>query len=108
MKFTIDPAFVTEVLTYRVYSYLENPKDPTPADLIKILKGTHQSTTHGSDDHPEFAKLREMLGEQGYIKIERGWWNGDQVIKPFTLNTKKFKVGDQFFCGAAMSYHLRP
>jgi hypothetical protein len=58
------------------------------------------------EDHPEFARLREQLGEQGYIKIERGWVNGDRVTKPFTLNGLKFKVGEQFSCAGAMDTHF--
>lgn len=60
-----------------------------------------------NDDHPEFKLLREQLGQDGYIKIERSWWNGDQVTKPFTLNGKKFKTGDRFPCGAAMKTHMQ-
>jgi hypothetical protein len=55
-----------------------------------------------SQDHPAFTKLRERLGEEGYIKIERGWWNGDRVTKPFYLNNMYFDIGEQFSCAPAL------
>ena len=53
-------------------------------------------------DHPAFTQLRERLGKEGYIKIERGWWNGDRVTKPFYLNNMYFDIGEQFSCAAAL------
>lgn len=64
-------------------------------------------TVAKSVDHPAFAALREHLGIRGYIKIERGWINGDRVIKPFHLNEVPFQVGDKFVSASAMSGHLK-
>jgi hypothetical protein len=107
MKFEIALEYVTDVVKYTVWSTVKDPKNPTPEELIKVLKGEHEITSQSSIDHPEFTKLRESLGEQGYIRIERGWWNGDYVLKPFILNNKKFKKGDQFCCAAALRYDLK-
>lgn len=58
-------------------------------------------------DHPSFTALREHLGATGYIEIQRGWWNGDRVLKPFKLNTRDFMPDDQFSSGSAMGNHFR-
>jgi hypothetical protein len=57
-------------------------------------------------DHPAFAALREHLSRRGYIDIQRGWVNGDRVIKPFYLNEVYFDVGEKFVSSSAMSGHL--
>lgn len=72
-----------------------------------ILKGMGDCSSHGSDDHPEFKKLRDALEEGGFIKTQRGWWNGDSVLKPFSINGAKFSKNEQFPSGAAMSGHLK-
>lgn len=53
-------------------------------------------------DHPAFTNLREHLGEEGYIEIQRGWSNGDRVLKPFYLNNMYFDIGEQFSCAVAL------
>lgn len=53
-------------------------------------------------DHPEFTKLREQLGEEGYISIQRGWWNGDKVLKSFLFNGIKFLKDSRFPCASAL------
>lgn len=72
-----------------------------------------------SQDHPAFTGLRNDLEKRGYIKTERGWSNGDRVLKPFYLNQVYFSNGeyentpedewydDRFPCAAAMKYDLR-
>ena len=74
--------------------------------LITILTGKDRCSLTSSKDHPEFAKLREQLGREGFIRITRSSWNGDMVTKPFTLNGKKFKKNTRFPCGAAMKLHM--
>ena len=107
MNFTIDESKPFDVNIRCVHSYLENPENPTADDLIKILKGTHQVTSMSNEDSPEFKSLRNTLEAEGYIICWRGGWNGDLVIKPFTLNGVKFEVDDKFCCGGAMKYHLQ-
>jgi hypothetical protein len=107
MDFTIDPEYMCSVTIHKEWNtYTQNGRVPTDEELLLVLAGKGKCSITGSEDHPEFAKLREHLGEQGYITIERGWVNGDRVLKPFKLNGRKFKVGDQFSCGAAMGTHL--
>jgi hypothetical protein len=87
-------------------TYTRNGRVPTAEELILIIQGKGNCSTTSSEDHPEFAKLREHLGDLGYIHIQRGWWNGDEVLKPFKLNARKYKVGAQFSSGSAMGTHL--
>lgn len=74
----------------------------THEELIKILRGKDRCSSTWSEDHPEFAKLRNLLEEQGFIHTSRNSWNGDYVQKPFTLNGHEFKKGEKFPCGSAM------
>jgi superfamily II helicase len=108
MNFTLDESYMCDISDIRTYS-MYSGKDPdslTPDEVVKILKGQDKIISHSNKDHPEFSKFREQLGLEGYIRIERGWWNGDRVTKPFTLNGVKFKVGDQFCSACAMKSHL--
>ena len=108
MDFTIDPAYLCSVSIREEYNqYTRNGHEPTAEELLLILQGKGNYSMGSSIDHPEFTRLREQLGEQGYIKIERGWWNGDRVLKPFTLNGLKFKPGEQFSCAGALDVHFR-
>jgi len=107
MDFTIDPAYLTSVSIRKEWNtYTQNGRVPTDEELLLILQGKGTVTMGSSIDHPEFTKLREHLGAEGYISIQRGWWNGDRCEKPFTLNGKKFKVGDQFSSAGAMGTHF--
>ena len=63
-------------------------------------------TSTRSTDHSEFTALRDRLEKLGYITIERGYWNGDRVVKPFYLNDVLFSEGDKFFCALAMGIHI--
>jgi hypothetical protein len=108
MNFTLDESYICDVHIKEEYSVFQG-KDPdslTPDEVLRILKGTDKITSVFSRDHPEFDRFREQLGVEGYIKIERGWWNGDRVLKPFTLNGVEFEVGEQFSSACAMKHHL--
>jgi hypothetical protein len=107
MDFTINPEYLTSVTICKEWNtYTNNGRVPSAEELVLIIQGKGNCSTTSSADHPEFAKLREQLGELGYISIHRGCWNGDRVLKPFKLNGRKFKEGDQFSCGSAMGNHL--
>lgn len=108
MDFTLDESCICDVQIKEEYSVFKgrDPESLTPDELLRILKGTDKMTSISSEDHPEFTRFREQLGTEGYIRIERGWWNGDRVLKPFTLNGVKFIVGEQFSSACAMKYHL--
>lgn len=101
-QFYLDEQYITEVTVRKEYSYLSDPVNPTPEDLIMILKGRHKTVSISSKDHDEFTKLRNQLEDLGYIKCERGWWNGDRVLKPFKLNEWTFRKGHRFPCASAM------
>ena len=101
-EFLIDPEFLCDVFISRSWNSYASKDLVTDEDLLKIIKGEGQCGSLSNDDHPEFKKLREQLGELGYIYIERGWWNGDRVLKPFSLNGARFKKGEQFCSGAAI------
>jgi hypothetical protein len=88
------------------YPRYDNSTDITAEELISIIKNPQPSFSIGTKDHPEFAQLREQLEQEGYIQVERGWWNGDRVLKTFQLNGVEFKKHDQFSCAAAMKHHL--
>lgn len=107
MDFTIDPDYLCSVSIRSEWNtYTHNGRVPTAEELLLILQGKGNVTVGSSEDHPEFTKLREYLGEQGYIAIQRSWVNGDRVLTPFTLNGLKFKVGAQFSCASAMGIHF--
>lgn len=106
-SFEIDIQYVTNVMTRTEYSITQSSDETSEDFLIRKLKyGPLACTSWSSIDHPEFTKLREQLGLEGYITIERGWWNGDRVVKPFLLNGKLFKKNDKFSCACAMYYTL--
>jgi hypothetical protein len=95
MNFEIDEQYITWV------------KHTETKNLTFIETGETKEVTFSSMiDHPEFTKLREQLGAEGYILIERSWWNGDRVLKPFTLNGWKFKEGNQFPCASALAVSI--
>jgi hypothetical protein len=107
-NFTIDPEYMSSVTIREEWNtYTKDNRVPTAEELVLILKGRGNVSIAKSSDHPEFTKLREQLGKDGYIHIQRGWLNGDEVLKPFTLNGRQFKVGAQFSCGVAMGLSLQ-
>lgn len=108
MKFYIDISYVTSVTVTTEYKPRQRD-DETEADfLVRILSSSSTPVTSTTNkDHPKFTALRERLCTEGYIRIERSWWNGDRVIKPFELNDVKFEPDDKFPCAAAMTYTLQ-
>lgn len=107
MNFTIDPAYLCSVHIRKEWNtYTRDSREPTAEEMLLILQGKGKCGLTSSSDHPEFTLLREQLEAEGYISIERGWWNGDRVLKPFILNGLKFKPGEQFSCAGAMSGHF--
>ena len=102
-QFTIDEQFICDVTVRVVHDFIKDRNNPTHDDLVKILKGYHKIESISNKDHDEFTKLREELGRLGYIEIQRGWWNGDRVLKSFKLNEWTFRKGHKFSCAAAMN-----
>ena len=65
-----------------------------------------EASNHYVIDHPGFTRLRDSLENNGYIKTERNWSNGDRVLKRFKLNGHWFDEGEQFPCAPAMKYKI--
>jgi len=106
MDFYIDEAYITDVMVRTEYPRYNDRTDLTAEELISVIKNPSPMVSVGTKDHPKFTQLREQLEREGYIQVERGWWNGDRVLKPFSLNGVKFKKHDQFSCAAAMKHYL--
>ena len=102
-EFTIDEAYLTDVIVRHEYRTEINDK----YDLVKAIKQPVVMSSISNKDHDEFTKLREYLGENGYIEIQRGWWNGDRVLKSFKLNGFTLNKGAQFPCAAAMGVSIK-
>jgi hypothetical protein len=107
MDFYIDEAYLTDIVVRTEYPRYDDRKELTAEELISVIKNPVPAVSIGTKDHPEFACLREQLEQEGYIQVERGWWNGDRVLKPFRLNGKTFKKNEQFPCAAALGVHLK-
>ena len=106
-EFEIDPCYLTDITVVERFSKYQSRSELTPDEMVEVLLGKDRMTITSNKDHPNFAALREELGRDGFIKIERGWWNGDRVTKPFKLNGKTFRPGEQFSCAAAMKWHFK-
>ena len=107
MNFEIDESYLTDVTVVTYYNPYANKDTLTPDELLEALAYQPTISSISNDDHPEFKKLRNQLEEQGYIKTQRSWWNGDTVLKSFTLNGVRFKKNEQFSCGAAIKYTVQ-
>lgn len=104
--FYLDESLDWNITTHREWNSYTDKENVTDEDLVELIKGKGRCSITGSDDGPEFKALRNQLESEGYIKCERGWWNGDRVLKPFTLNNIRFKKDEQFASGAALKFHL--
>jgi hypothetical protein len=102
-QFTIDESFICDVTVRTEHDFIKDRNNPTHEDLIKILKGYDKGLSISNKDHDEFTKLRNQLEELGYIKCERGWWNGDRVLKSFKINEWTFRKGHKFPCASALN-----
>ena len=103
-QFMIDESFICDQHIKESYSVYagKDPSELTQEQIMRILRGEDIMTSYYTQDHPMFTELREQLGREGYIKIERGWWNGDRVLKGFKLNEWTFRKGQQFSSASAM------
>jgi hypothetical protein len=107
MDFYINETSCCSVTIREEWSIFRGKEKLTDDELVKVLMGQDRCSSIKSDDHPEFKALREKLGAEGYIKIQRNWWNGDFVTKDFTLNGVKFCKGDQFLSGSAILHDIQ-
>lgn len=106
-QFTIDEDYICDVAVVIEHDFIEDRAHPTYNDLIKTLKGYDKSISYSNKDHDEFTKLRNHLEKLGYIECQRGWWNGDRVLKSFKLNEWTFRKGHKFLCAAAMKVSIQ-
>ena len=106
MNFEIDMNSLCDVTIRREWGMYDNISldKITPDQLLKIIKGEDRCSSMHTEDHPDFADLRNKLESQGFIECQRSWWNGDRVLKPFKLNGAPFYKGEKFSCGAAIKY----
>jgi len=100
--FNINEQYICDVTVRTEHDLIKDRDNLTNSDIIRILKGYDKSITISNKDHDEFTKLRNHLEELGYIETQRGWWNGDRVIKGFKLNEWTFRKGQKFCCAGAM------
>lgn len=100
-EFTIDPAYFKSVTVRKEWNMYIKDNDPTPEEMLLVLKGKGWCSLTSSEEHPEFTELRETLNELGYIHVERNYVNGDRVLKPFKLNGLILETGDQFRSASA-------
>ena len=107
MKFYINPKYITEYIVCEIHHIQQQAGEDDADFIIRKLKSdlTPVGSTR-SIDHPKFTMLRNKLEDGGYIETQRGWWNGDIVLKSFVLNDMKFKKGDVFWCGSALGIQL--
>jgi hypothetical protein len=106
-QFYIDEQYICDVQVRIEHDFIKDRSNLTHEDLIKILKGYDKSVSVSNKDHDEFTRLRNQLEQEGYIETQRGWWNGDRVLKTFKLNEWTFRKGHQFCCAAAMKVSIQ-
>lgn len=101
-QFNIDETYLCDVTITVEHDFIKDRNNPTPDDIIKVLKGWDKSVSISNKDHDEFTKLRDQLESEGYIKTQRRWWNGDRVLKSFKLNEWTFRKTHKFPCASAL------
>lgn len=107
-EFFIDEAYLTDVTIHKEWNwYTKDGREPTSDELLKVLAGQGKCSMTGSEDHPEFTKLRNDLERLGYIETNRNCWNGDRVIKSFKLNGYIARKNWRFSCASAMGNHFK-
>ena len=106
-NFNIDMQFVESVNVREEHRPKQGADETSEEFLIRKLKSSSSPiVSMYSIDHPEFTKLRNQLENEGYITTQRHCWNGDRVLKSFTLNGVKFKKDHKFCSAAAMKWTL--
>lgn len=106
-NFYLDLEYFCSVTIHKEYHRAKDPLNPTPEEFFEIIKkGPIAMTSTHTEDHPEFAKLRKYLADNGFINMVTNSSNGDTAKKPFKLNGKLFKKHDRFYCACAMHYDM--
>jgi hypothetical protein len=106
-EFYIDEAYLTDVVVHKTWNiYTKDGHEPTQEELLKVLAGKGKCSMTYSEDHPNFAKLRNELEQLGYIRTCRNIWNGDMVLKSFKLNGYIARKNWRFSCAVALGGHF--
>lgn len=114
----IDGGLLLELAKEEGFGYQEKPEPDLGLVPYVFVKPEHLSSTRNgydiinsngqrtsfisSEDHPNFRDTRRWLKQNGYIKCEHRWLNGDRVIKPFFFNNVYMDVGEKFGSACAM------
>jgi hypothetical protein len=108
-NFEIAEEYLSSVNVVQEAEYtLQSPLEYVPEHIREMFKdGKAKMTTQSWADHPEFVKLRHLLEAEGYVRVEWGWWNGDRVLKAFTLNGIRFYKDGQFPCASALGIQYK-
>jgi hypothetical protein len=107
MNFELDESLEWNITIRKEWNMYTNKETVTNEELVELLKGKGNCSSVSNDDGPEFKVLRDQLEADGYIQCARNSWNGDRVLKPFTLNGVGFEKDSQYPSGAAMKIHLQ-
>jgi hypothetical protein len=107
VQYNINEKFLTDVTVRIEHNPYAGRTDLTDQDLIEAIKYNNTSFSISHEDHDEFTVLRNQLEQQGYIRCQRQWVNGDRVLKSFKLNEWTFKKGQNFPCAAALGCSMR-
>ena len=105
--FEIDESCFENVIIRKewgMYDHLTTPL--TDEQLLVVLRGNDRCSSTHSEDHPEFARLRDRLEAEGYIRTCRQSWNGDTVLKTFILNRVEFTPGERFRSACAIKWDI--
>ena len=109
VKFEIDEQYLRSVVVIVNLNPYKDHTELTPEELVNAMSvdWSKQSYSTSMVDHPVFEELREKLSAEGYIKIQRGWSNGDTVLKPFELNGYRLKKNETFPCAPALGGSIK-
>lgn len=80
--------------TIRV-KYHVNMKNPSPEELIKIVKNEHKTETHYTGPNEAYCRFRYHMFQDGYLEGS-GYDMPTMVLKAFSLNGVVFAVGSKF------------
>jgi hypothetical protein len=106
-NFVIDPKLLTSVLVSYERVFIAEDLSQIPDSFKSSFDGTRAIQTTGWEDPSEFTQLRNLLHDQGFIKKEPRWWNGDRVLQAFTLNGHHFSEHEQFPCAEALGLRIK-
>ena len=108
-NFEIDEEYLTQVVVHEEMKFTNfMPMGSMTQDQIDAMNEMMDKPLKVTRwvDHPEFTKLRERLEVEGYIIIQRSWWNGDRVLRSFKVNGIMLRKGGTFYCAGALGNNI--